>query len=426
MRNDKVLVIGSGAREDALVWALTKTRGLKVYCAPGNAGITRWGATCIPIRADYTYRLLDAAESIGAALTVVGPELPLSLGIVNAFQSRGLTIFGPTAEATRIESSKSFCYWLLATAKVPAPKYQVFTEAAKAATFVERGTLPVVVKADGLAAGKGVVVAHTKDEVRSALEQLMIQQKVGGAGTTVVIQEYVTGRECSFVVLTDGYYAVPLKPVQDYKRIRDDDEGPMTGGMGSFAPAPLSATLQSTIMDQIVYPTINTLRKRGMMFRGAMYFGLMLTANGPMVLEINSRFGDPETQVTLPLFGSDLYEWLLATASGSLGMRAALSWKPYFSVGVVMACKGYPEAYETGHQILGIEQAQNTGALVFHAGTKAQGNGRVVTAGGRILTVVGVGPNFGEARRTAYDGVKTINFEGAQYRKDIALEVVSP
>lgn len=401
----KILVIGSGGREHALCWKLaqsSKTTGL--YAAPGNPGIAQV-AKCLATT-DY----LAAAESIDADLTVVGPEVPLAVGIVDQFCARGRRIVGPTAAAARIESSKAYAKELMLRAGIPTARFATAKSAEEARDALLEFDLPVVLKADGLAAGKGVVVAQTHEEAAHAIHQLM------SLGSSMVIEEFLTGEEVSFIVLSDGVNVVPLDPAQDHKNIHDGDQGPNTGGMGAYCDGRiLDSFKQELVMAQVIRPAIAQMRAEGVPFTGFLYAGLMMTAQGPKVVEFNARLGDPETQVLMHRMASDFVEPLFAAAHGALE-ETPLDWKADPSVCVVMAAAGYPGVVRTGDKINGLDQVRE--ALVFHAGTKAEGDA-IVTSGGRVLGVTASGTTLERAMQNAYAEVRKIHFEGMQYRTDI-------
>jgi len=423
----KVLVIGSGGREHALVWKLASERSVdEVVCAPGNPGIARL-ARLAPVAATDLSGLLLLARTHRIDLTVVGPELPLALGIVDLFRANGLTIFGPTKAAAALECSKVFAKSFMARHGVPTARYRVCEDAAAARAVVARGELgfPVVVKADGLAAGKGVVVASDAPVADAAIRAAMDERLFGDAGSRVVLEECLTGPEVSFFALCDGRHAMPLSSAQDHKRAFDGDEGPNTGGMGAFAPSPLlDDAVQSRIIDEIVNPVVAGMRADGHEYRGFLYAGLMLTCDGPRVIEFNVRFGDPEAQVVLPMMAADLAPHLAAAADGDLPARP-LAFGSDKHVGVVVASPGYPRSGPTGLPISGLDKAEALDdVLVFHAGTRQEG-GSIVTAGGRVLTIVGRGSGYAEAISRAYDGVNAIAFEGMQYRRDIGRKALA-
>jgi len=417
----RVLVLGSGAREHALVARLASERDVgEIVAAPGNPGIARLARTLSIDLADLD-AVLDLAEREQIDFTVVGPELPLSLGLADRFIDAGRLLFGPTAAAARLESSKAFAKAFMARHGVPTARFRICESLDEALESVRRDELgvPVVLKADGLAAGKGVVMAEDRAAAERAITDAMRERKFGAAGDRMVIEECMTGPEVSFFVISDGARAVPIGTAQDHKRIFDDDRGPNTGGMGAFAPSPLvDAALEARVMREIVTPVIDGMAAEGYPFRGFLYVGLMLTASGPKVIEFNARLGDPEAQVVLPLIDEPLLPLLVAGAAGSL-RAAPVRIGTDRLTGVVLASRGYPESSESGRPIVGIDQAEAIpGVAVYHAGT-AQRDGQLVTAGGRVLTVVGRGADFAEAIARAYAGVLKISFDGMQYRRDI-------
>ncbi|HEY9462603.1 MAG TPA: phosphoribosylamine--glycine ligase [Vicinamibacterales bacterium] len=422
----KILVIGSGAREHALAWKLSREPGVDaVICAPGNPGIAS-AARCLPADVSAPAQLLAIAESQGVDLTVVGPELPLSRGVVDAFTAAGRAIVGPTRAAAALEWSKAFAKDFMARHRVPTAAFRVCESADEALTIIRRGefTFPLVLKADGLAAGKGVVIAEDAATAEAVVGAMMIDRRFGDAGSRVVLEEFLVGQEASYFVLADGTNFVLLGSAQDHKRIFDDDRGPNTGGMGAFAPSPLiTEDMSRRVCDEIVSPVLAGMDHEGHPYRGFLYVGLMLTADGPKVIEFNVRFGDPEAQVVLPMLDEDL-GWLLGeAATGALPSRPArFRREPH--VGVVLAAGGYPDSPETGKAIDGLDAASNvSGAIVFHAGT-AKRDGRLVTAGGRVLTVVGRSTTYKDAIDTAYAAASRIHFEGMQYRRDIGRKAL--
>jgi len=422
----RVLVIGSGAREHALVARLSADRDVgEILAVPANPGIAQL-ARAVRGSADGVDALAALAAREQVDLTVVGPELPLSLGIADRFAVEGLLIVGPTAAAARLESSKAFAKAFMARRGVPTAAFRTCSSLDEALACV-RGAefrLPVVVKADGLAAGKGVVVAETRDEAERAVVAAMGDRRFGAAGDSVVIEECLTGPEVSFFAICDGERALPIGTAQDHKRIFDDDRGPNTGGMGAFAPSPLvDAALEQRILDDIVNPVVAGMAAEGHPFRGFLYAGLMLTAAGPKVIEFNVRLGDPEAQVILPLLDEPLLPLLVAAAAGTLDQQVVRLGSERH-VGVVMASRGYPDSSESGRTITGIERAEAVpGVRVYHAGT-ARRDGALVTAGGRVLTVVGSGADYTAAIDRAYAGVAEIRFDGMQYRRDIGRKAL--
>jgi phosphoribosylamine--glycine ligase len=415
----KVLVIGSGAREHALAWKLALDPHVeRVMCAPGNPG-TAQVATNVASSPTAVADLLAFARQEAVDLTVVGPEAPLALGIADRFHAEGLPLLGPSREASRLETSKAFAKEFMARHRVPTARYSVCESPDAARWAIDELGLPVVVKADGLAAGKGVVVAHDRATAERAIVAAMVDRQFGEAGDRVVVEECLVGREASFFVLTDGERAIPIGTAQDHKRAFDNDEGPNTGGMGACAPSPLvTQPLAARIMSDIVEPTLEGMRQEGHPYRGFLYVGLMLTRGGPKVVEFNVRFGDPEAQVVLPMLEDHCLDLLVEAARGWLPRRACrLSPEPH--VGVVLASGGYPGAFEKGKPIAGLEAAARMpGVYVFHAGTALR-DGVVVTDGGRVLTVVGHGADIDSAIDRAYAGVRCITFEGMHLRRDI-------
>lgn len=423
----RVLVIGSGAREHALVARLTRDLDPgSVICAPGNPGITTLART-VSIDSSDIDALLVLAERDRVDLTVVGPELPLSLGIVDRFTEAGRAIFGPTAAAARLESSKAFAKNFMARHRIPTARFHTSDSLDDALRVLRGGSLgsPVVLKADGLAAGKGVVIAPDASSAEATAHAVMTQRKFGSAGDKLVLEEYLPGTEVSFFVICDGASALPIGSAQDHKRIFDDDRGPNTGGMGAFAPSPLvTAELQSRIMREIVNPVIAGMTADGHPFRGFLYVGLMLTDNGPKVIEFNVRLGDPEAQVILPLIDEPLAPLLASAAAGQLNQSSVRMGRGCFT-GVVMASRGYPDSSDSGREISGVGGAEAIPDLtVYHAGT-ARSDGHIVTAGGRVLTVVGRGADYAESIVRAYAGVLQISFDGMQFRHDIGRKALA-
>jgi phosphoribosylamine---glycine ligase len=422
----KVLVIGSGAREHALAWKLSREPDVAgVICAPGNPGIASV-ARCLPADVTAPAELLAIAESQGMDLTVVGPELPLSRGVVDAFTAAGRAIVGPTRAAAALEWSKAFAKDFMARHRVPTAAFRVCDSAAAALEAIRRGEFayPLVLKADGLAAGKGVVIAEDRPTAEAVVSAMMVDRRFGDAGDRIVLEEFLVGQEASYFVLADGTNFVQLGSAQDHKRIFDDDRGPNTGGMGAFAPSPLvSPDISRRVCDEIVAPVLAGMEHEGHSYRGFLYVGLMLTADGPKVIEFNVRFGDPEAQVVLPMLDEDL-AWLLdQAATGALPSRPArFRQEPH--VGVVLAAGGYPDSPETDKPIDGVDSANDVpGCIVFHAGTSTR-DGRLVTAGGRVLTVVGRSTTYRDAIDTAYAAASRIHFDGMQYRRDIGRKAL--
>jgi phosphoribosylamine--glycine ligase len=417
----KILVIGSGAREHAIAWKLSRERHVTdVVCAPGNPGMAAI-ARCVPANLSRPAELMAIADREAVDLTVVGPELPLSLGVVDLFTSRDRSVVGPTRAAAALEWSKSFSKDFMARHGVPTARFLVCESAQEAMTAIAREEFgyPLVLKADGLAAGKGVVIAEDRAAAEDAVRAAMVDKRFGTAGDRVVLEEFLSGQEASYFVLCDGTRFVPLSSAQDHKRIFDDDRGPNTGGMGAFAPSPLlTPEIERRVLDEIVRPVLAGMKAEGAPYRGFLYVGLMLTAAGPKVIEFNVRFGAPEAQVVLPMLDEDLSWLLAAAATGALPDRAA-RFRAEPHVGVVLAAGGYPDEPESGRKISGLEAAAAVrGALVFHAGTVRR-DGQVFTAGGRVLTVVGRGPSYREAIDIAYRAASCIQFDGMQLRRDI-------
>jgi phosphoribosylamine--glycine ligase len=420
----KVLVVGGGGREHALVWKVSQSQKVKkIYAAPGNAGMGQL-AECVTIKAGDIPALLSFAESNAIDLTIVGPEGPLSMGIVDEFTRAGLRIFGPTRKAAEIEASKQFSKDLMKKYHIPTAEYGVFTDKAAAEAYVRGKGAPIVVKADGLAAGKGVVVAETVEEAIKALDLIMSKKAFGSAGDRVVIEECLKGEEASFMAFSDGKTVVPMASSQDHKRVFDADKGPNTGGMGAYSPAPIvTRKLERQVMETIMVPTVRAMEKEGRLFKGVLYAGLMIHDNETKVLEFNARFGDPETQPVMARLDTDLITIIEAILDSKLS-TIEINWKPDSAVCVVMASGGYPGQYEKGREISGLDKAgTHKNVMVFHSGTAAK-NDRIVTDGGRVLGVTGLGPVVAAAIDTAYAAVRDISFEGAHYRRDIGARAL--
>ncbi|MCZ6691503.1 MAG: phosphoribosylamine--glycine ligase [Planctomycetota bacterium] len=416
----KVLIVGGGGREHALAWKIAASpRVEKLYCAPGNAGIAQV-AECVDIGQEDCPGLLRFSMEKGIDLCVVGPEAPLAQGIGDMFAREGRPIFGPGAEGAKLESSKAFAKDLMRRHDIPTASFRVFDRYQDAVEYCLPPRLPLAIKADGLAAGKGVAICHTAEEAERALQMMMLEGKFGEAGRVIVAEELLQGTEASLLALTDGETVLCLPSAQDHKRVLDADEGPNTGGMGAFCPAPaLTPEIHGQVEREVLIPLLHALRIGEIPYRGVIYVGLMVTQAGPKVLEFNVRFGDPETQPILARLESDLVEILQATVEGRLG-EVDPKWKDGSSVAVVIASGGYPGSYEKGKEILGLDEDGGIeGAIVFHAGTKRQ-DGKWLTAGGRVLSVTATGADVEEARRKAYEGVRKISFAGMHYRKDIA------
>ncbi len=421
----RVLVIGSGGREHALVWALARSPDVSaLFAAPGNPGIARH-ARCLPIKADDFPSLLALARQEQINLTVVGPEQPLALGIVDAFNTAGHAIFGPTRAAAALEASKAFAKELMAKHGIPTARFQTFVDPVAARAFCRELGPPLVVKADGLAAGKGVLVCRSLPEADRAVSLCLEEKAFGRSGERIVVEEFLEGEEVSFFALTDGEQVLPLGAAQDHKTVFDDDQGPNTGGMGAYSPPPVMVErLQDEVMEKIVVPTVNAMAAERRPYRGVVYAGLMLTRKGPMVLEFNCRFGDPEAQALLPRLDQDLFP-LLAAVARREELSTNAQWRREAAVSVVLASGGYPGDYETGKPIAGIEDAEALpDVTVFHAGTAAK-DGTLVTAGGRVLGVTALGRDIPAAIGRAYEAVGKICFEGMHYRKDIGRKALS-
>lgn len=418
-----ILVIGGGGREHALVSKLKESAQVKkIYCAPGNPGIAEL-AECVAVDVNDNATLVDFAVTHKIDLTVVGPEIYLVNGVVDAFKAKGLKIFGPSQSAARIEGSKAFSKYLMEKYKIPTAGFAVFVDAEAAKKYIRQQGAPVVVKADGLAAGKGVVVAMTLEEALAAVDMIMCDNVFGLAGSQVVIEEFLVGEEASILAFTDGKTIIPMVAAQDHKRVYDQDQGPNTGGMGAYAPAPVvTSALSEQVMREILQPTVDAMASEGSLYCGCLYAGLIMTIDGPKVIEFNARFGDPETQVVLPLLDSDLVTIMEACIDGTLA-DTAIKWKDSAAVCVVMAAGGYPGKYENGHVIRGIQEAQKQDAHVFHAGTATR-DGHVVTNGGRVLGITAVAPNIEQAVGKAYQAIDHIKFADMHYRKDIAHRAI--
>jgi len=421
----KVLVIGGGGREHALCWALGRNPEVgAVYCAPGNAGISR-EFSCVNIAADDMDGLAKWAAREGIDLTVPGPEAPLVAGLADRFSREGLRVFGPRREAAMLEGSKHFAKEIMGEAGVPTARFEVFDDPARARAYISKQGRPLVVKADGLAAGKGVVVCATEAEASHAVEEIMEIKAFGDAGRRVIVEEFLEGEEATVMAFCDGDYAALMQPVQDHKRAYDGDNGPNTGGMGAYSPVPaVGSEILDIVSNRVISPVLGAMLKRGIRYSGVLYAGLMLTRNGPFVLEFNARFGDPETQVVLPRLETSIADIMLAATTGELPRRR-IEWSRRASVCVVIASGGYPVAYEKGIPIRGLDEAaREPGVVVFHAGTSAGPGGSIVTSGGRVLGITATGESIADARDAAYRGVSRIQFDGAFHRSDIGLRAV--
>jgi phosphoribosylamine--glycine ligase len=423
----KVLVIGSGGREHALAWKLSHSpKQPQVFVAPGNPGTANEpGISNVDIKVEDIEGLVAYARDNAIDLTVVGPEVPLVMGVVDAFKAAGLKCFGPSQAAAELEASKSFTKDFLARHQIPTAAYQVFTDVELAKDYIHEQGAPIVVKADGLAAGKGVIVAQTEAEAIAAVEDMLSGNKFGDAGHRVVIEEFMTGEEASFIVMVDGEHILPLATSQDHKARDNGDKGPNTGGMGAYSPAPVvTDAVYQRIMDEVIEPTVKGMAADGRPYVGFLYAGLMIDESGaPRVVEYNCRFGDPETQPILMRLRSDLVELCEAALNGRLNEVEA-HWDPRASIGVVMAAGGYPDTYRKGDVISGIDKAESKGSKVFHAGTASHGD-EVVTAGGRVLCVTALGDTVAAAQTAAYEALKQISWNDAYYRTDIAYRAVA-
>ncbi len=414
----RILVIGSGGREHALAWKLAQSpQAEQLFVAPGNGGTSRV-AQNVPIAANDIPALVAFARRERIGLTVVGPEAPLVAGLVDAFAEAGLAVFGPTAAAAQLEGSKAFAKRFMIEEGVPTAPAAIFRDYAAAQAYLRQEQAPLVVKADGLAAGKGVMVCSTMEEAETALHQVMVEKAFGAAGERAIIETCLQGEEASLLAFCDGRRVATMPPARDYKPIGDGNLGPNTGGMGGYAPSPsvLPALLEE-VVTRVLQPAVDGMRRRGTPYVGVLYAGLMLTEQGLRVLEFNCRFGDPETQVLMPLLESDLVDVLLACVEGRLD-EVEIRWKDAYTTGIVMASGGYPGPYAVGEEITGLEDTSPLSNIVFHAGTQQKGD-RLLTAGGRVLAVTALGASLPEARTRAYEGVARIHFDGMQYRRDI-------
>ncbi len=417
-----ILVIGGGGREHTLAWKLAQSpSATKLYAIPGNPGMAAVAECVSGISIEDNEAVVAFAEEHAIDLVVIGPEVPLTNGIVDAFEAAGILAFGPRKAAAELEGSKAFSKGLMKKYGIPTAKYEVFTDAEAAKDYVRQEGAPIVIKADGLAAGKGVIVAETCDEALAAVADIMEDQEFGAAGNRVVIEEFMEGEEASLLCFTDGETIVPMISSQDHKRAYDGDKGPNTGGMGTYAPAPVMtpAMIEAT-KEKILKPVIAAMKQEGRTYQGCLYAGLMITKDGPKVVEFNARFGDPETQVVLPLLKSDLVDIMVACAKGDGSLKDLdIAWSDGAAVCVVLASGGYPKSYRKGYEITGLDEAEKLGCHVFHAGT-AERDGSVVTAGGRVLGVVAEAADVRAAVDKAYQGVNVIDFKDKMFRHDIA------
>ena len=420
-----ILVVGSGGREHAVVWKIAKSRKVKkIFCVPGNPGIANLAECVSKIKGEDINGLREFAIKEKIDLTIVGPELPLTLGIVDGFEDKGLKIFGPSKKAAEIEASKVFAKNLMQKYGIPTGGYKIFKDSKEAKEYIKGHSLPLVVKADGLAAGKGVIICKTEEDALDAIKLIMEKKTFGKAGERIIIEDFLKGEEASFLAITDGKTVAPLPPCQDHKAIFDRDKGPNTGGMGAYSPTPIiSPKLKQEIMNSIMIPTVKAMEKEGRPYKGVLYAGLMITNDGPKVLEYNCRFGDPETQPIMMRLRNDLIDVLLSAVEGRLS-KIKLNCDNKVALCVVMASKGYPGTYEKGKEIKGIEEASKIkDVVVFHAGTAVNG-GKLVTAGGRVLGVTAMGVGIKRAINKAYEAVAKIKWEGVHYRKDIGEKAI--
>jgi phosphoribosylamine---glycine ligase len=419
----KILVIGRGGREHAIIWSLKRNEKIKqIYCAPGNAG-TAMLAENVDIGELEFPRLVKFAQDTAIDLVVVGPDDPLAAGIVDEFEAAAIPVYGPRKNAAEIEGSKIFMKNLLRKYNIPTAKYETFTDYAAADAYLQRQPLPIVIKADGLAAGKGVAVCFTREEADKALQEMMVNKSFGTSGDKVVIEEFLEGQEMSILAFVDGETVRAMSPAQDHKQVFDGDKGPNTGGMGTYSPLPhISQSIIDDSIENIIIPTARAMVSEDRPFRGVLFAGLMITKDGPKTIEYNARFGDPEAQVVLPLLETDLLDILLASINGSLD-KIDITWSDETAVCVVLASEGYPGSYPKGRLIEGLEQIEEKEALVFHAGT-ANLDGQIVTNGGRVLGIVGRGSDIVSARANAYEAADRITFQGKMNRTDIAAKAL--
>ena len=419
----KVLLVGSGGREHAIVWKLKQSPKIdKIYCAPGNAGIAQ-DAQCVPIGAMEIDKLVSFAKEEGIDFTIIGMDDPLVAGVVDAFEAEGLKVFGPRKNAAIIEGSKAFSKDLMKKYGIPTAKYETFDSYDAAKEYVSKQEMPIVIKADGLALGKGVLICQSLQEAYDALDEIMVDKKFGASGSKVVIEEFLTGPEVSVLSFCDGKTVVPMVSAQDHKRAYDHDEGLNTGGMGTFSPSRIyTPEINEECMKTIFQPTVDAMAKEGRKFVGVLYFGLMLTKDGMKVIEYNARFGDPETQVILPRLKTDLLEIMEACVEGNLD-KIDIKWHDNAAVCVVLASGGYPVEYKKGYEITGLDEvAKRKDIVVFHAGT-AEKDGKFVTNGGRVLGITGIGKDLDEAIKIAYEGVEMVDFKDKHFRHDIGIKI---
>ena len=424
----KILIIGNGGREHALAWkAVQSPLVTQVFVAPGNAGTAlEVGVKNVAITATDIPALVQFAKENSIELTIVGPEAPLVIGVVDAFKEAGLTIFGPTKGAAQLEGSKAFTKDFLARHKIPTADYQNFTEVTPALDYLKKVGAPIVIKADGLAAGKGVIVAMTEAEAENAIKDMLAGNAFGNAGHRIVIEEFLDGEEASFIVMVDGEHVIPMATSQDHKRVGDGDTGPNTGGMGAYSPAPVvTDAIHQQVMEKVIYPTIKGMAAEGHRYQGFLYAGLMIDKQGiAKVIEFNCRFGDPETQPIMMRMQSDLVALCLAGVKGELKGKDSI-WDPRPALGIVIAAGGYPADYRQGDIIYGLQQTASTTAKVFQAGTALNDKGEVITAGGRVLCATALGDNIEQAQKNAYDLAKDIHWDGGFYRKDIGYRAIA-
>lgn len=419
----KVLLVGSGGREHAIVWKLKQSPKIdKIYCAPGNSGIAQ-DAQCVPIGAMEIDKLVSFAKEEGIDFTIIGMDDPLVAGVVDAFEAEGLKVFGPRKNAAIIEGSKAFSKDLMKKYGIPTAKYETFDSYDAAKEYVSKQEMPIVIKADGLALGKGVLICQSLQEAYDALDEIMVDKKFGASGSKVVIEEFLTGPEVSVLSFCDGKTVVPMVSAQDHKRAYDNDEGLNTGGMGTFSPSRIyTPEINEECMKTIFQPTVDAMAKEGRKFVGVLYFGLMLTKDGMKVIEYNARFGDPETQVILPRLKTDLLEIMEACVEGNLD-KIDIKWHDNAAVCVVLASGGYPVEYKKGYEITGLDEVtKRKDIVVFHAGT-AEKDGKFVTNGGRVLGITGIGKDLDEAIKIAYEGVEMVDFKDKHFRHDIGIKI---